>query len=115
MAFVSTFACFLTRAFDNFRMGVISQTNINVVGSRKYIYIYNLDIIFQPFNALALQLLTVLYLFFKIVACLSVKMAHLKWHWKTLQCSDHYPDAPYFIQVMLLQRKEPLSWPQIRR
>merc|ERR1712241_994772 len=33
VAFVSTFACFLTRAFDNFRMGVISQTNINVVGS----------------------------------------------------------------------------------
>ena len=35
VAFVSTFACFLTRAFDNFRMGVISQTNVNVVGSRK--------------------------------------------------------------------------------
>merc|ERR1719273_2522320 len=33
IAFLSTFACFLTRAFDNFRMGVISQTNINVVGS----------------------------------------------------------------------------------
>merc|ERR1719158_2140782 len=33
VAFVSTFACFLTRAFDNFRMGVISQTNVNVVGS----------------------------------------------------------------------------------
>ena len=33
IAFVSTFACFLTRAFDNFRMGVISQTNVNVVGS----------------------------------------------------------------------------------
>merc|ERR1719370_1275225 len=33
VAFVSTFACFLTRAFDNFRMGVISQTNLNVVGS----------------------------------------------------------------------------------
>eukprot|EP00094_Tigriopus_californicus_P011598 TCALIF_11203-PA protein Name:"Similar to Tktl2 Transketolase-like protein 2 (Mus musculus)" AED:0.15 eAED:0.16 QI:0/0/0/0.88/0.75/0.88/9/0/585 len=33
VAFVSTFACFLTRAFDNFRMGVISQTNINVAGS----------------------------------------------------------------------------------
>lgn len=33
VAFVSTFACFLTRAFDNFRMGVISQTNVNVCGS----------------------------------------------------------------------------------
>merc|ERR1719423_280237 len=33
VAFASTFACFLTRAFDNFRMGVISQTNLNVVGS----------------------------------------------------------------------------------
>jgi len=33
VAFISTFAAFLTRAFDNFRMGVISQTNINVVGS----------------------------------------------------------------------------------
>merc|ERR1711970_1540106 len=33
IAFASTFACFLTRAFDNLRMGVISQTNINVVGS----------------------------------------------------------------------------------
>merc|ERR1711899_469573 len=33
VAFISTFACFFTRAFDNFRMGVISQTNVNVVGS----------------------------------------------------------------------------------
>jgi len=33
VAFASTFACFWTRAFDNFRMGVISQTNLNVVGS----------------------------------------------------------------------------------
>jgi len=33
VAFVSTFAAFLTRAFDNLRMGVISQTNINLVGS----------------------------------------------------------------------------------
>ncbi len=33
VAFVSTFACFWTRAFDNFRMGVVSQTNINVAGS----------------------------------------------------------------------------------
>jgi len=31
--FISTFACFFTRAFDNFRMGIISQTNINVAGS----------------------------------------------------------------------------------
>ena len=47
MAFVSTFACFLTRAFDNFRMGVISQTNINVVGSRKYIH--KLEILFEAY------------------------------------------------------------------
>merc|ERR1712038_1237405 len=33
VVFMSTFACFFTRAFDNFRMGVISQTNVNVVGS----------------------------------------------------------------------------------
>jgi len=33
VAFVSTFAAFLTRAFDNLRMGVISQTNLNLVGS----------------------------------------------------------------------------------
>jgi len=33
IAFASTFSAFLTRAFDNLRMGVISQTNINVVGS----------------------------------------------------------------------------------
>merc|ERR1712001_694892 len=33
IAFVSTFACFLTRAFDNLRMGVISQANLNVMGS----------------------------------------------------------------------------------
>ena len=32
IAFASTFACFLTRAFDNLRMGVISQTNLNVMG-----------------------------------------------------------------------------------
>ena len=33
VVFMSTFACFFTRAFDNFRMGVISQTNINVAVS----------------------------------------------------------------------------------
>ncbi|KAJ8955400.1 hypothetical protein NQ318_003498 [Aromia moschata] len=31
--FVSTFACFLTRAFDQIRMGAISQTNVNFIGS----------------------------------------------------------------------------------
>ncbi|XP_036127211.1 transketolase-like protein 1 isoform X2 [Molossus molossus] len=33
IAFVSTFAAFLTRAFDQIRMGTISQTNINLIGS----------------------------------------------------------------------------------
>ncbi|XP_016073063.1 PREDICTED: transketolase-like protein 2 [Miniopterus natalensis] len=33
IAFVSTFAAFLTRAFDHIRMGAISQTNINLIGS----------------------------------------------------------------------------------
>jgi len=33
VAFSSTFAAFLTRGFDNLRMGVISQTNLNVIGS----------------------------------------------------------------------------------
>ncbi|XP_034376674.1 transketolase-like protein 2 [Arvicanthis niloticus] len=33
IAFVSTFAAFLTRAFDQIRMGAISQININFVGS----------------------------------------------------------------------------------
>ncbi|CAH1173583.1 unnamed protein product [Phaedon cochleariae] len=33
VAFVSTFAAFLTRAFDQFRMAAISQSNINVCGS----------------------------------------------------------------------------------
>ena len=36
VVFMSTFACFFTRAFDNFRMGVISQTNINVAVSSTY-------------------------------------------------------------------------------
>ncbi|KAJ8927245.1 hypothetical protein NQ314_020325 [Rhamnusium bicolor] len=31
--FVSTFATFMTRAFDQIRMGAISQTNVNFVGS----------------------------------------------------------------------------------
>ncbi|XP_048741477.2 transketolase-like protein 2 isoform X1 [Ostrea edulis] len=31
--FISTFACFLSRAFDQIRMGAISQTNANFVGS----------------------------------------------------------------------------------
>ncbi|KAF6097669.1 transketolase like 2 [Phyllostomus discolor] len=31
--FVSTFAAFLTRAFDQIRMGAISQTNINLIGA----------------------------------------------------------------------------------
>ncbi|XP_057582950.1 transketolase-like protein 2 [Hippopotamus amphibius kiboko] len=33
IAFVSTLAAFLTRAFDQIRMGAISQTNINLIGS----------------------------------------------------------------------------------
>jgi len=33
VAFCSTFACFFTRGFDQLRMGAISQTNINCVGS----------------------------------------------------------------------------------
>ncbi|XP_013370710.1 PREDICTED: transketolase-like protein 2 [Chinchilla lanigera] len=33
IAFASTFAAFLTRAFDQIRMGAISQTSINLVGS----------------------------------------------------------------------------------
>nr|XP_019592308.1 PREDICTED: transketolase-like protein 2 [Rhinolophus sinicus] len=33
IAFVSTFAAFLTRAFDQIRMGGISQANINLIGS----------------------------------------------------------------------------------
>jgi transketolase len=33
VAFVSTFACFLARAYDHIRMGAISQTNVNFVGS----------------------------------------------------------------------------------
>ncbi|KAM9238257.1 transketolase-like protein 2 [Dugong dugon] len=33
IAFASTFAAFLTRAFDQIRMGAISQTNINLAGS----------------------------------------------------------------------------------
>ncbi|XP_045320008.1 transketolase-like protein 2 [Leopardus geoffroyi] len=33
IAFVSTFAAFLARAFDQIRMGAISQTNINLIGS----------------------------------------------------------------------------------
>ncbi|XP_036280844.1 transketolase-like protein 2 [Pipistrellus kuhlii] len=33
VAFVSTFAAYLTRAFDHIRMGAISQTNINLIGS----------------------------------------------------------------------------------
>lgn len=33
VAFVSTFATFFTRAFDQIRMGAVSQTNVNFVGS----------------------------------------------------------------------------------
>lgn len=33
VAFVCTFAAFLTRAFDQIRVGAIAQTNINLVGS----------------------------------------------------------------------------------
>lgn len=33
IAFVSTFATFFSRAFDQIRMGAISQTNVNFVGS----------------------------------------------------------------------------------
>ncbi|XP_037591840.1 transketolase-like protein 1 isoform X3 [Cebus imitator] len=34
IAFASTFAAFVTRAFDQIRMGAISESNINIIGSR---------------------------------------------------------------------------------
>jgi len=33
VTFASTFACFLSRAYDQLRMGAISQTNANFCGS----------------------------------------------------------------------------------
>lgn len=33
VVFASAFACFLSRAFDQIRMGAISQTNVNFCGS----------------------------------------------------------------------------------
>jgi len=39
VAFASTFATFFTRAFDQIRMGAISQTNVNFVGSHSGISI----------------------------------------------------------------------------
>lgn len=33
VAFASTFAAFFSRAYDQIRMGAISQTNVNLVGS----------------------------------------------------------------------------------
>ena len=33
IAFASTFACFLSRAYDQIRMGAISQTKVKLVGS----------------------------------------------------------------------------------
>lgn len=33
VAFASTFAAFLSRAYDQIRMGAISQSNVNLVGS----------------------------------------------------------------------------------
>jgi len=39
ITFVSTFACFFTRAFDQIRMGAISQTNLNLCGSHSGISI----------------------------------------------------------------------------
>ena len=33
VVFISTFAAFFTRAFDQIRMGAISQTQVNLVGS----------------------------------------------------------------------------------
>ncbi len=33
IVFASTFACFLSRAYDQIRMGAISQTQVNFVGS----------------------------------------------------------------------------------
>ena len=50
VVFMSTFACFFSRAFDNFRMGIISQTNINVAGSHCGVSIGNY--FFSNFNFL---------------------------------------------------------------
>ena len=33
VAFASTFAAFFSRAYDQIRMGALSQTNVNFVGS----------------------------------------------------------------------------------
>ncbi len=41
VVFCSTFAAFFSRAFDQIRMGAISQTNVNFVGSHAGISIGN--------------------------------------------------------------------------
>jgi len=59
ICFVSTFACFLSRAYDQVRMGVISQTEINLVGSHAGVSIgepYKIsvpDVIMKEFVALS--------------------------------------------------------------
>lgn len=45
IVFCSTFACFFTRAFDQIRMGAISQTNCNFVGSHAGVSIGNYTVI----------------------------------------------------------------------
>jgi len=57
VAFCSTFAAFFTRAFDQLRMGAISQTNLNCAGSHAGISIgkqsyYHESCYFSLFNML---------------------------------------------------------------
>lgn len=93
IVFCSTFAAFFTRAFDQIRMGAISQTQVNFVGSHAGCSIGKFC-----------------DSFYILIHCLvQVRMVLPKWHWKTLECSALYLVLCASIPLMLCLVREPLS------
>ena len=79
VAFGSTFACFLSRAYDQIRMGAISQTNANFCGSHAGISI----------GKLSCSLQTLLVWGWIFVGCIvTFKIGHCEW-WRISVINSH--------------------------
>ena len=62
VAFVSTFGAFFSRAFDQIRMGAISQTKVNFCGSHAGISIGMLYLIMRAYSVIMLDVINMMHL-----------------------------------------------------
>lgn len=113
VAFASTFAAFFSRAYDQIRMGAISQTNVNLVGSHCGVSIGKPDTYIPVTTFLQGWRKNVLLI--SNCAPLQEKTVPLRWPWRTWPCSAPSQHALCFIPVMRCPRKGLLSCLQTQK